>query len=50
LMSQLFALTVKTNGFAEPASTVMMSPLCEAPKACGRMVSGQQLQKNLQGT
>jgi hypothetical protein len=33
LMSQLFELTVNTNAFAEPASTVMMSPLWEAPKA-----------------
>jgi hypothetical protein len=32
-MSQLFEFTVKTKGFAAPASTVIVSPLWEAPKA-----------------
>jgi len=33
VMSQLFALTVKTRAFVEPASTTMLSPLLVTPNA-----------------
>jgi hypothetical protein len=36
LISQLFALTVKIRALLEPASTVIRSPFCDAPKAISK--------------
>jgi hypothetical protein len=45
LISQLFELTVKTSGLAEPASTVIISPLWEAPKATTYRQCHQQISR-----